>query len=41
MITGDQKTTATAIARELGIVGTVVTNAELDAMSDAQLADGY
>ena len=40
MITGDQKTTATAIARELGIIGTVVTNAELDAMSDAQLAEG-
>jgi len=40
MITGDQKTTAAAIARELGIVGTVVTNAELDAMSDAQLSAG-
>ena len=38
MITGDQKITAAAIARELGIKGTVVTSAELDAMSDAQLA---
>ena len=38
MITGDQKTTATAIARELGIKGTVVTSAELDALDDAQLA---
>jgi Ca2+-transporting ATPase len=38
MITGDQKITAAAIARELGIVGRVVTNAELDAMSDMQLA---
>jgi len=40
MITGDQKKTAAAIARELGITGTVVTHAELDALSDAQLADG-
>ena len=40
MITGDQKTTAAAIARELGIVGKVVTNTELDAMSDAQLSAG-
>jgi Ca2+-transporting ATPase len=38
MITGDQKKTAAAIARELGIRGSVVTNAELDAMSDAQLS---
>jgi len=37
MITGDQKKTAAAIARELGITGVVVTNAELDAMSDEQL----
>jgi len=40
MITGDQKITASAIARELGIVGSVVTSAELDAMSDAQLSAG-
>ena len=40
MITGDQKTTASAIARELGIVGAVVTSAELDAMNDAQLSAG-
>lgn len=40
MITGDQKITATAIARELGIVGAVVTNAELDAMSDFELSAG-
>ena len=40
MITGDQKITASAIARELGVVGTVVTSAELDAMSDAQLSAG-
>jgi len=40
MITGDQKITASAIAGELGIVGSVVTNAELDAMSDAALAAG-
>jgi Ca2+-transporting ATPase len=39
MITGDQKITATAIARELGIKGAVVTSAELDALDDAQLAD--
>jgi Ca2+-transporting ATPase len=40
MITGDQKVTAAAIAHELGIPGAVVTNAELDAMSDAQLSAG-
>lgn len=40
MITGDQKITASAIARELGISGTVVTSVELDAMSDAQLSAG-
>jgi len=40
MITGDQKITAAAIASELGIVGTVVTSKELDAMSDAQLSEG-
>jgi Ca2+-transporting ATPase len=39
MITGDQKKTAAAIARELGIIGSVVTNSELDAMSDEQLLD--
>lgn len=40
MITGDQKITAQAIAKELGIVGAVVTSSELDAMSDAQLSAG-
>lgn len=40
MITGDQKITAAAIARELGIAGAVVTSAELDAMNDEQLAAG-
>jgi Ca2+-transporting ATPase len=40
MITGDQTITAAAIAKELGIVGAVVTSAELDAMSDEQLAAG-
>ena len=40
MITGDQKITAAAIAKELGIVGSVVTSVELDAMSDEQLAAG-
>ena len=38
MITGDQKTTATAIARELGIKGAVVTSQELDALDDTRLA---
>jgi len=38
MITGDQKITATAIALELGIRGTVVTSQELDALDDTQLA---
>lgn len=39
MITGDQKITASAIARELGIKGRVVTGIELDTLDDAQLAD--
>ncbi len=38
MITGDQKTTAATIAGELGIKGVVVTGAELDGMTDLQLA---
>ncbi|UQS29631.1 cation-translocating P-type ATPase [Streptomyces fradiae] len=39
MITGDHADTATAIARELGIDGDVVTGAELDRMSERDLAD--
>jgi Ca2+-transporting ATPase len=41
MITGDHPLTAAAIARELGLLGSgrVVTGAELEAMSDAELAD--
>ena len=40
MITGDHALTATAIARELGILdkGRVVTGDELDAMDDDELA---
>jgi Ca2+-transporting ATPase len=38
MITGDQKVTAAAIARELGIKGEVITSAELDQLDEAQLA---
>ena len=38
MITGDHAATAGAIAGELGIVGEVVTGAELERMSDEQLA---
>ena len=38
MITGDHKDTAAAIARDLGLQGTVLTGAELDAMDAAQLA---
>jgi Ca2+-transporting ATPase len=38
MITGDQKVTAAAIARELGIKGEVITSAELDNLDEAQLA---
>ncbi|HSK96600.1 MAG TPA: HAD-IC family P-type ATPase [Euzebyales bacterium] len=37
MITGDHAATATAIARELGIAGDVVTGADLDRLSDEQL----
>lgn len=38
MITGDHKVTAAAIGRELGLDGDVVSGAELDQMSDAELA---
>ena len=38
MITGDQKKTAAAIARELGIAGEVLSSSELNALDDAQLA---
>jgi Ca2+-transporting ATPase len=38
MITGDHRATAAAVARELGLDGEVVTGAELDAMSEAELA---
>jgi Ca2+-transporting ATPase len=38
MITGDHKTTAAAIARELGLEGEVITGSELDALSDEELA---
>ncbi|HWI80841.1 HAD-IC family P-type ATPase [Ramlibacter sp.] len=42
MVTGDYKDTAQAIAREIGLLtpgGLVLTGAELDAMSDQELAD--
>ncbi len=39
MITGDHAATAGAIAAELGIRGNVVTGAEIEAMSDAELAE--
>ena len=39
MITGDHQTTATAIASELGLAGHTVSGAELDRMSEQQLAD--
>ena len=38
MITGDHRATAAAVARELGLDGEVITGAELDAMSEAELA---
>jgi len=38
MITGDHTLTAAAIGRELGLVGEVVGGAELDAMSETELA---
>lgn len=38
MVTGDQRATAIAIARALGIEGTAMTGAELDRMDDAALA---
>ena len=37
MITGDSKETAVAIAKEVGIVGKVVTHDELEKMSDSEL----
>ena len=37
MITGDHKSTAAAIARELGLRGDVISGAELDALDDAAL----
>ncbi|MCF6736998.1 HAD family hydrolase [Blastococcus sp. KM273129] len=39
MITGDHRDTAAAIARELGIGGAVVTGAELDRMTPAELSE--
>jgi Ca2+-transporting ATPase len=39
MITGDFKTTALAIAEEVGISGKAITGEELDLMSDDKLAD--
>jgi len=38
MITGDHRTTAAAVARELGLTGEVVEGAALDAMDDDELA---
>ena len=39
MITGDHKTTASAIAKKLGISGSAVTGAEIDSMSDEVLLE--
>jgi Ca2+-transporting ATPase len=39
MITGDHAATATAIAQRLGIAGATLTGAELDRMSDGELAN--
>jgi Ca2+-transporting ATPase len=39
MITGDHQATAAAIGHELGLEGEAVSGAELDAMSDRELAD--
>ncbi|CUW38538.1 Cation transport ATPase(ATPase, P-type cation-transporter, N-terminal,10-75;ATPase, P-type, ATPase-associated domain,89-322;ATPase, P-type, cytoplasmic domain N,322-522;ATPase, P-type, transmembrane domain,578-868) [Magnetospirillum sp. XM-1] len=39
MITGDHRVTAGAVARELGLDGEVVSGADLDCMSDAELAE--
>ena len=39
MITGDHQSTATAIARELGLLGRTVSGAELERMNARQLAD--
>ncbi len=37
MITGDHKVTATAVARQIGILGSEMAGPELDAMSDQEL----
>ena len=38
MITGDHKITATAIGRELGLIGEVIEGRELDVMSETELS---